>query len=322
MSTKTLSEMPVKVAGHLPPLQRSDKLGLLIRNMPFLALHLACLGVFFVQATWQAFVLGAVLYLVRMFGITAGYHRYFSHRSYKTSRWFQFVLAWLGCSALQNGPLWWTAHHREHHRHSDTPQDPHSPRATNFWWSHIGWILAWDYRETNFSAVHDWSRYPELRWLNRNHWIPGLVMAILCFVIAGWSGLFWGFFVSTILLYHAVFAVNSLCHVFGKRRYATADQSRNNWFVALFTLGEGWHNNHHHYQSSTRQGFFWWEIDICYYLIKMLGWVRLVWDIRKCPPARMLARRNTKVSAPGRLVFVETSDLAAAAANDHRETGA
>jgi len=251
------------------------------------------LAIFFVSATSLGVVLCAGLYFVRMFGITAGYHRYFSHHSYKTSRWFQFVLACLGCSAMQKGPLWWTAHHREHHRHSDTAQDPHSPRTKSFWWSHIGWILSKDYEETNWPEIRDWSRYPELRWLNRNHWLPGFVLAVICFLVGGWTGLVWGFFVSTVLLYHAVFAVNSVCHLFGRRRYATPDQSRNNLWVALVTLGEGWHNNHHRYQSSTNQGFFWWEIDVSYYLIKLLGCLGLVWSIRK-PARHILLTRSAE----------------------------
>ena len=277
MSSSSVSEAPSRPR----PRFWSRAMPAWTRNLPFLSLHLACLAVFFVPATPLAVVLCAGLYFVRMFGITAGYHRYFSHRSYKTSRWLQFVLACLGCSAMQKGPLWWTAHHREHHRHSDTTEDPHSPRVNSFWWSHIGWILARDYEETNWPIIRDWSRYPELRWLNRNHWLPGLAMAALCFLVGGWTGLVWGFFLSTVLLYHAVFMVNSVCHLFGRRRYATADQSRNNVWVALITLGEGWHNNHHRYQSSTNQGFFWWEIDISYYLIKLLGCLGLVWNIRK-----------------------------------------
>jgi stearoyl-CoA desaturase (delta-9 desaturase) len=262
-----------------------------LSSVPFLSLHLACLAVLFVPPDAPALVLCGILYFVRMFGITAGYHRYFSHRSYKTSRAFQFVLACLGCSALQKGPLWWAAHHRHHHRHSDTGQDPHSPRTRSFWWSHIGWILAGDYEETNWPAVRDWQPYPELCWLNRNHWIPGLVLAGLCWVIAGWPGLVWGFLLSTVLLFHAVFLVNSVCHLFGRRRYATADESRNNLLVAVLTLGEGWHNNHHHYQSSVNQGFFWWEIDISYYLLRVLGWTGLVWGLRK-PPRRHLQARS------------------------------
>jgi stearoyl-CoA desaturase (delta-9 desaturase) len=259
----------------------------LASTLPFLALHLACLAVFFVPVTPVALVLCAAFYLARMFGITAGYHRYFSHRSFKTSRVVQWLLAWLGCSAMQKGPLWWTAHHRHHHRHSDTAQDPHSPLRSNFWWSHVGWILASDHEHTRFGLVRDWLRFPELRWLNRLHWLPGVLLAGLCYLIGDWSGLVWGFFVSTVLVYHATFTVNSLCHLFGGRRYKTRDSSRNNLFVALITLGEGWHNNHHHCQTAARQGFFWWEIDISYYVIRLLGLLGLVWDIRKPSPAKL-----------------------------------
>jgi stearoyl-CoA desaturase (delta-9 desaturase) len=254
--------------------------------LAFALLHLACLAVWFTGADPVALALCAGCYLLHMFGITAGYHRYFAHRAYKTSRAAQFVLAWLGCCALQNGPLWWVAHHREHHRHADTKNDPHSPLIRGVWWAHIGWVLAPDYNTTAWSAVRDWSRFPELRWLNRHAWLPPTGLAGLCFLAGGWSGFVWGFVVSTVLSHHATFAVNSLCHLVGRRRYATADASRNNWLVALLTLGEGWHNNHHHYQSSARQGFFWWEIDVTYYLIRLLDCVGLVWDVRKPDPAR------------------------------------
>ena len=286
MTSQSIIEPRPSVTGYLSPPPRSAGLPIWIQNLPFISIHLACLAVFFVQPTPLALVLCTVAYLVRMFGITAGYHRYFSHRTYKTSRWFQFVLAWLGCSAMQKGPLWWSANHRQHHRHADTPEDPHSPRTNSFWWSHVGGILAMDYKAMNWKAVHDWSRYPELRWLKPlplgSRTGPGRVVLSYCWL--EWPGL--GFFFSTVLLYHAVFAVNSFCHLFGSRRYATSDQSRNNWWVALFTLGEGWHNNHHFYQSSTRQGFFWWEIDVSYYLIRVLGWMGLVWGIRRVPRAR------------------------------------
>ncbi len=296
MSSPSTLSAPFPVPDKPLPSSRPRRLPSWFKSIPFLSLHLACVAVFFVKATPLALVLCFVFYFVRMFGITAGYHRYFSHRSYKTSRVFRFLLACLGCSALQKGPLWWTAHHRAHHRHSDTGEDPHSPRSNSFWWSHIGWILAPDSEETNWPAVRDWSRYPELRWLDRHHWVPGIALAVSCFLIDGWSGLIWGFFISTVLLYHAVFAVNSFCHLFGTRRYATSDQSRNNPWVAIITLGEGWHNNHHHYQSSTRQGFFWWEIDVSYYLIRLLSRIGLVWDIRKVPPSRLL----TEARASGR----------------------
>ncbi len=277
-------------SGVSSPLQlpsRPGKLSAWVTSVPFVLLHLACLGVLFTNAPPLALALCAATYFVRMFGITAGYHRYFAHRSYRTSRPFQFLLACLGCSAMQKGPLWWAAHHRQHHRHSDTEDDPHSPHATSFWWSHVGWILSEEHKDNPEHEIHDWARYPELRWLDRNHWVPGLALAALCFVFGLWTGagawncLVWGFVVSTVLLYHAVFSVNSLCHLFGRRRYDTADDSRNNLLVALLTLGEGWHNNHHHYQSSANQGFFWWEVDVSYYLIRLLGLVGLVWDVRR-----------------------------------------
>jgi stearoyl-CoA desaturase (delta-9 desaturase) len=257
-------------------------------SLPFVLLHLAPLAILATGTDVRALILFGVCYLLQMVGVTAGFHRYFSHRSFKTGRAFQFVLACLGCTALQKGPLWWSAQHRHHHRTSDTPEDRHSPVTHSFWWSHIGWVFSPDYAATDDQTVQDLSRYPELRWLDRNHWVPALVMAGLCLLVGGWSGLVWGFFVSNVLSHHASFTVNSLCHLFGRRRYATRDASRNNLFVALITLGEGWHNNHHHYQSSANQGFFWWEVDVSYYLIRVLGWVRLVWDIRTPPRAKLL----------------------------------
>jgi stearoyl-CoA desaturase (delta-9 desaturase) len=261
-----------------------------VKATPFVLLHLALLSVFLVPVSAGALALCGAAYLLRMFGITAGYHRYFAHRAYKTSRVFQFVLAWLGCSALQKGPLWWAGHHREHHRHSDTPKDPHSPAETSFWWSHVGWILSTEHDETPAEDVADWTRYPELRWLDSFHWVPGIIQAVVCWLLLGWSGLVWGFVVSTVLVYHGTFTINSLSHLFGSRRYETHDDSRNNFWLALITLGEGWHNNHHHYQSSANQGFFWWEIDISYCMLLVLRCSGLVWDLRK-PGAKALAHR-------------------------------
>jgi stearoyl-CoA desaturase (delta-9 desaturase) len=252
-------------------------------SLPFISIHLVCLTAFWTGVDAVSITLCVVLYLVRMFGITGAYHRYFAHRTYKTTRWFQFALACLGCSAMQKGPLWWAGHHREHHIYSDTEDDPHSPRANTFWWAHIGWVLAEDFNHTSWNMVRDWKRYPELRWLNRNHWLPGIVLGAACFLIDGWSGLVVGFFLSTVLLYHAVFTVNSLCHLFGSRRFKTDDDSRNNWLVAILTLGEGWHNNHHHYQTCANQGFRWWEIDITYYVLHGLQAVGLIWKIRSYP---------------------------------------
>lgn len=253
----------------------------------FIALHAACLSVFFTSATLTALVLCGAVYLVQMIGITVGYHRYFAHRSFKTSRWFQFVLACIGCSAGQSGPGWWVARHRQHHRASDTADDVHSPVVHGFWWSHSGWILSTASDGTDREMIKDQNRYPELHWLDRHVWLPPLVLAVVCFLIGGWSGLIWGFLISTVVSHHATFTVNSVCHLWGRRRYPTGDASRNNFLVALITLGEGWHNNHHHYQSSARQGFRWWEIDVSYYVIRLLACLRLVWDVRK-PPADKL----------------------------------
>ncbi|MFO0809488.1 MAG: acyl-CoA desaturase [Gemmataceae bacterium] len=242
-------------------------------------------------------IMCGVLYVVRMFGITAGYHRYFAHRSYKTSRPFQFVLAWLGCMSLQKGPLWWASHHRVHHKHSDTELDPHSPVVYTFYKSHLGWIFEKKNDRTHYNLIRDFTKFPELMWMNKLHWIPGILLGLTCFGVShlvtgnGWGGLV-AFLISTVLLYHGTFMINSLAHVMGSRRYETTDDSRNNFALAVITLGEGWHNNHHYYQSAARQGFFWWEVDFSYYTLKALSWVGLVWDLRQPPKPLLEAPYN------------------------------
>jgi len=218
-----------------------------------------------------------------MFAVTAGYHRYFSHRSYKTSRWFQFVLAFLAQTTTQKSVLWWASLHRHHHKHSDTEHDVHSPRHRGFFYSHMGWIFDQRYERTDLEAVPDLSKYPELTFLLRFEQLPAIVLALACWAAFGWEGLVVGFFWSTVLLYHGTFFINSLAHVHGNQRYATGDDSRNNWWLAIITLGEGWHNNHHAYQRSARQGFHWWEIDITYYLLTALSAVGVVYDLGKPP---------------------------------------
>jgi stearoyl-CoA desaturase (delta-9 desaturase) len=252
-------------------------------SIPFLLVHLIPLAILWTGVTLEAVVLGVVLYAVRMFFITAGYHRYFSHRSYRLGRVAQAVLAFGGTTAAQKGPLWWASHHRSHHRESDTEADVHTP-LKGFFHSHVGWILADRHGATDLDNIRDFARFPELRFLDRYDWIGPWSLGVLSFLLAGWSGLVVGFFCSTIVLWHATFAVNSLAHVFGRRRYATTDTSRNSLLIALMTGGEGWHNNHHHFQASARQGFFWWEIDTTYYVLRALSLVGVVRDLKQ-PPA-------------------------------------
>ncbi|MDY0873699.1 acyl-CoA desaturase [Dongia rigui] len=255
--------------------------------VPFVLMHLACLAAIWSGVTWTALSLCALLYLLRMFGIVAGYHRYFSHRAFASGRLFQFALAWLAQSSAQKSVLWWAAKHRHHHLHSDTPNDVHSPRHSGFLYSHIGWIFERKHDQVDLSKVSDLAHWPELRWLHKYELAPAAVLAVFCFLVAGWSGLIVGFVWSTVLLYHATFCINSLAHVCGRQRYVTGDDSRNNWLLAILTLGEGWHNNHHAYQSSARQGFRWWEIDIAYYALIPLARLRIIWDV-KSPPQQVL----------------------------------
>jgi len=264
-------------------------------NLPFVLMQFSWILAFFVPFSWGLVGVCFATYAVRVFAITGAYHRYFSHRTYKTSRWFQFVLAWLGASSIQKGPLWWAAHHRHHHRFSDQPGDLHSPGLQGFLWAHIGWIMAEQNEATDFKAIQDFAKYPELRWLNTWHLVPGITLAVVLYLLGGFPWLVWGFFVSTVLCWHATYMINSLTHMFGRRRYATKDDSRNNLFFALLTFGEGWHNNHHYYQSSTRQGFFWWEIDVSYYILRALALVGLVWDLRE-PPAHVVAGHLKQVA--------------------------
>jgi len=255
--------------------------------VPFLSIHIGCIAAIWSGFTWQGVAICVVLYWLRMIAITAGYHRYFSHRAYSTNRAFQFILAFLAQSSGQKSVLWWAAKHRHHHLHSDTRHDVHSPRHKGFFYSHVSWIFYRQHDATDLTKVADFTSYPELIWLHKFEILPAILVAGLCFLIAGWSGVVVGFLWSTVLLYHATFCINSLAHVQGRKRYVTGDDSRNNWLLALFTMGEGWHNNHHAYQSSARQGFRWWEIDVTYYVLVALSWLGIVWDL-KMPPEQVL----------------------------------
>jgi len=253
-------------------------------TLPFWGVHiLAIVGIAITGLSWLGLAWSAAMYMLRMFFTTGAYHRYFSHRSYKTSRWFQFLLALGATFTGQKGPLWWAAHHRVHHKLSDMPGDLHSVKQSGFWWSHMGWILARDLEGTDYSRIKDFSKYPELRFLDRYWMLPPVAAGVLAFVVGGFWGLTWAFAVPQVLCWHGTFTINSLSHLWGGRRYATDDDSRNNLVLALITMGEGWHNNHHHYQVSARQGFFWWEIDCTYYVLRALAAVGLIWDVHGVP---------------------------------------
>jgi stearoyl-CoA desaturase (delta-9 desaturase) len=267
------------------------------RVLPFVAVHLGCLGAIWTGVSATAIAIAAGLFWLRMFAITAFYHRYFSHRAFRTSRAAQFVLAVVGASGVQRGPLWWAAHHRHHHARADRPDDRHSPRD-GFFWSHIGWFLARENFATRMALVPDLARYPELRWLDRYDAVVPAALALALFAAGtwlehaapglgtdAWQLVVWGFCISTVVLWHSTFTINSLAHRFGRRRYATRDDSRNNPWLALLTLGEGWHNNHHRYPAAARQGFYWWELDISWYVLKLLAAIGVVWDLRPVPAA-------------------------------------
>ena len=264
---------------------------------PFLLLHVLVFGALWTGTSWVDWVACAVLYFVRMFAVTGAYHRYFSHRTYKTSRWFQFFLAFLAQTSSQKGALWWAAHHRDHHKYSDLPWDVHSPIQKGFWYSHVLWLVDRGTEVTDYKRIKDFAKYPELVWLNKYWLVPPVALGVATWWLLGWSGLLIGFFLSTVLLWHGTFLVNSLAHVLGGRRFPTADTSRNNWWIALLTLGEGWHNNHHHYMGSARQGFYWWEIDVTYYILKALSWCGLIWDLRPVPAAVLAEGRALDAAA-------------------------
>lgn len=284
-----------------------------LKATPFFLVHLAPLGLFWTGLSARNAALCLSLYVARMFFITAGFHRYFAHRAYKMGRVMQFVMAWGASTSCQKGVLWWAAHHRAHHRYSDTERDIHSPKR-GLWWSHVGWILCRKYQRTDFGAIRDFTKYPELVWLNRYHLVPGVVLGAACFMLGGLPSLL-AFFLSTTLLYHGTFSINSLMHLWGRRRYVTTDTSRNSFLLALITLGEGWHNNHHYYQSTANQGFFWWEVDISYYVLKLLSWVGLVSDLRT-PPAHVLTRNLIKDAGTDASVANPTESLAAPAGGE------
>lgn len=261
--------------------------------------HLACLGIFFLPVTPALLAWSLAGYFLRVFSWEGGSHRYFSHRSFKTSRGFALFLAMLAAAAGQRGPLWWAAHHRNHHRHSDTELDLHSPVTRPFWYAHLGWLLDQKTLDTNLDDAKDLARFPELVWVNRFHYLFPLVVLAACVLLGQYTAAFghsglglasavWLFFLPTALSLHASFAVNSLTHGFKpgfwhRRPYQTSDTTTNVWWLAIPTLGAAWHNNHHRYMNSARAGFRWFELDLTYAILKLLALLGLVWDLRPVP---------------------------------------
>ncbi len=292
-----MASRSVTPAANTP--QVENKIYCFLKQLVFAGIHLGCLAVFWVGASWIAVSTCIALYIVRMFAITGGYHRYFSHRSFKTSRVFQFILGAVGASSAQKGPLWWASHHRHHHQHSDTELDIHSAKMNGIWWSHVGWVLSTQFLEPRLDLIKDFLKFPEIRLLEKYNLLPPIILAMGTFLLGtilanvspslntnGWQMLVWGFFISTTFLYHGTFLVNSVTHLVGTKRFKTEDESRNCLWIALVTLGEGWHNNHHRYPGSERQGFYWWEIDMSHYMLTFLSWFGIVWDLR-VPPERI-----------------------------------
>ena len=291
--SKWFDNNAVKVEGVLSEYEADWSEIDIVRVVPFIILHLACFAVFWVGVSGFSVLFALALYAIRMFAVTGFYHRYFSHKTFRTTRAFQLVLAVIGATAVQRGPLWWASHHRQHHVNSDQNDDAHSPVQHGFLWSHLGWFLSNQHFATQTTRVKDLAKFAELRWLDRFDVVVPSLFALSIYMLGvfladyyphfntnGPQLLVWGFVISTVVLYHATFTVNSLAHVWGNRRYATPDQSRNNLWIALLTLGEGWHNNHHHYPGSARQGFYWWEIDLTYYVLKFLAMMGIIWDVR------------------------------------------
>ena len=271
-----------------------------MRCIPFIVLHAGCLGVIWTGASTAAVGTAVALYFLRMFAVTGIYHRYFSHKTYSTSRAGQFLLALWGGTTVQRGALWWAYHHRHHHKHSDDPEDAHSPHVHGFWWSHIGWITSRRNFPTDYTTIRDLAKFPELIWLNRFDTVVPALFALALFGAGAaletwapglgtdrWQMLVWGFFISTTALFHGTSCINSMAHLMGRRRFNTSDDSRNSFILAIICLGEGWHNNHHRYQSSTRNGFYWWEIDPTYYGLKVLSWTGFIWGLKPVPRSVM-----------------------------------
>ena len=241
---------------------------------------------FAVPFRWAFVALWAASHFSRALGLTLIFHRYLAHRAFQMNRVARFVWAFIGTAAMQKGPLWWAGHHVNHHRYADRDGDPHSPSVSGFYYAHIGWFLndtRHDQLPPSNPVIRDFSKDFEIAWLERFFVVPPLLLAIAMFLAGGLPWLVWGFCVPTVTLAHSTFAINTINHMFGSRRFETLDASRNNLLTAFFAVGEGWHNNHHRYQRAARNGFYWWEFDPTWYVIRAMAAVGLVWGIQSVP---------------------------------------
>lgn len=267
-----------------------------LRSLPFILFHVAAIPLaLWTGISWEGVAWCVGLYYARMLFCCIGYHRYFAHRTFKANRIVQFFLAFFAETTVQKGVLWWAAHHRRHHRYSDEPEDIHSVIQRGFWYSHVGWILSDRWVDTDFERIRDYAKYPEIVWIDKHYWLPPTLLGIATYLIGGWTGFSWGFVISTVVLWHGTFTINSLMHMIGRRRFETTDNSKNSLLLAIVTCGEGWHNNHHKYQHIAAQGFYWWQIDFAYYFIKAASWVGLVHSVIE-PTPEILAEGRRKIS--------------------------
>jgi stearoyl-CoA desaturase (Delta-9 desaturase) len=252
----------------------------------FWTVQVSALLVFAVPFRWAFVAVWALSHFLRAIGLTLAFHRYFAHRAFKMNRIARFAWVWIGTSAMQKGPIWWAGHHVNHHKYADRDGDPHSPMVSGVYYAHIGWFLndtKHDKLEANNPVIRDFSKVPEIAFIEKYFFLPPLLLAIAMFAVGGFPLLIWGFCLPTMTLAHATFAINTVNHMFGSRRFETVDESRNNPFTAFFAVGEGWHNNHHRYQRAARNGFYWWEFDPTWYVIRAMKAVGLVWDVQAVP---------------------------------------
>ena len=261
-----------------------EKLGVNWANVIFIIVaHIAAVAALFFWS-WPAVITGFVLfYVAGSFGIGMGYHRLLTHRGYKVPRLVEYFLATCGTLSLEGGPIQWVVTHRIHHAHADRPGDPHTPRDGG-WWAHMGWIL-WGTAQNHDAATiahyaPDLVKDRYYRWLNNYYYVPLLIVGIGLFIFGGWGVVLWGVFLRTTVALHATWLVNSATHLWGEQRFKTDDDSRNSWWVALLTFGEGWHNNHHAHPTSARHGLHWYEIDLNWLGIRALQLLGLAHSIK------------------------------------------